>query len=58
MIFNIFYFVGRGEMNVILGILRLWEIFMVVSVNIKIFMMSVFVFNIKKVLKRVKSLKK
>ncbi|XP_012587032.1 PREDICTED: DNA-directed RNA polymerase I subunit RPA1 isoform X2 [Condylura cristata] len=58
MTLNTFHFAGRGEMNVTLGIPRLREILMVASANIKTPMMSVPVFNTKKALKRVKSLKK
>ncbi|XP_004642855.1 DNA-directed RNA polymerase I subunit RPA1 [Octodon degus] len=58
MTLNTFHFAGRGEMNVTLGIPRLREILMVASANIKTPMMSVPVFNTKRALKRVKSLKK
>uniref|UniRef100_A0A8C6DK03 DNA-directed RNA polymerase subunit n=1 Tax=Moschus moschiferus TaxID=68415 RepID=A0A8C6DK03_MOSMO len=58
MTLNTFHFAGRGEMNVTLGIPRLREILMVASANIKTPMMSVPVFNTKKALKKVKSLKK
>lgn len=58
MTLNTFHFAGRGEMNVTLGIPRLREILMVASANIKTPMMSVPVFNTKKALRRVKSLKK
>ncbi|XP_007952293.1 DNA-directed RNA polymerase I subunit RPA1 [Orycteropus afer afer] len=58
MTLNTFHFAGRGEMNVTLGIPRLREILMVASANIKTPMMSVPVFNTKKAMKRVKSLKK
>ncbi|KAM5228128.1 DNA-directed RNA polymerase I subunit RPA1 isoform 2-T2 [Ctenodactylus gundi] len=58
MTLNTFHFAGRGEMNVTLGIPRLREILMVASANIKTPMMSVPVYNTKKALKRVKSLKK
>uniref|UniRef100_A0AAA9RXR3 DNA-directed RNA polymerase subunit n=1 Tax=Bos taurus TaxID=9913 RepID=A0AAA9RXR3_BOVIN len=58
MTLNTFHFAGRGEMNVTLGIPRLREILMVASSNIKTPMMSVPVFNTKKALKKVKSLKK
>lgn len=58
MTLNTFHFAGRGEMNVTLGIPRLREILMVASANIKTPMMSVPVFDTKKALKKVKSLKK
>lgn len=58
MTLNTFHFAGRGEMNVTLGIPRLREILMVASANIKTPMMRVPVFNTKKALKKVKSLKK
>ncbi|KAF7479595.1 hypothetical protein GHT09_009181 [Marmota monax] len=58
MTLNTFHFAGRGEMNVTLGIPRLREILMVASANIKTPMMSVPVFNTKKALRRVRSLKK
>ncbi|KAM4804057.1 DNA-directed RNA polymerase I subunit RPA1 isoform X1 [Urocitellus parryii] len=58
MTLNTFHFAGRGEMNVTLGIPRLREILMVASANIKTPMMSVPVFNTKKALRKVRSLKK
>lgn len=58
MTLNTFHFAGRGEMNVTLGIPRLREILMVASANIKTPMMSVPVFNTKRALRRVKTLKK
>lgn len=58
MTLNTFHFAGRGEMNVTLGIPRLREILMVASANIKTPMMSVPVFNTRRALKKVKSLKK
>nr|XP_013006968.1 DNA-directed RNA polymerase I subunit RPA1 [Cavia porcellus] len=58
MTLNTFHFAGRGEMNVTLGIPRLREILMVASANIKTPMMSVPVFNTRRALKRVKTLKK